>query len=138
MNVTPQRLAVYRALCESEDHPSPEQLYQRVRKHLPALSLATIYKTLDALKGLGVVVEVSALGDTKRYDANDAHHHHLVCTRCHTVTDFYDDRFDALAAPRDLGGFRVDSLTVQLKGLCATCAPPAQSKPNTKQKKRSS
>ena len=53
LNVTPQRLAVYRALLESDDHPSPEQLYQRVRVAMPSLSLATIYKALDALRGAG-------------------------------------------------------------------------------------
>lgn len=135
MNVTPQRLAVYRALLESEDHPSPEQLYQRVRKHLPTLSLATIYKALDALTALGVVSEVSRTGDAKRYDANDERHHHLVCTRCHRVTDFYDDRFDALPPPRELSGFRVETLTVQVKGLCAACAPPGKA---NGRKKRSS
>lgn len=122
MNVTPQRLAVYRALLESDDHPSPEILFQRVRKSMPSLSLATIYKSLDALEGLGVVAEVATASDTKRFDANDEHHHHLVCTRCDKVTDLYDDRYDALAAPRHLAGFVVHTLTVQVKGLCAACA----------------
>ena len=122
LNVTPQRLAVYRALLESEDHPSPEALYRRVRRTLPSLSLATIYKALDALEKLGVVSEVSPLGDSKRYDANDERHHHLMCTRCGKVSDFYDPRFDALRAPRRLDGFVVQALTVQMKGLCAVCA----------------
>jgi Fur family peroxide stress response transcriptional regulator len=122
MNVTPQRLAIYRALLESEDHPSPETLYRRVRKHLPSLSLATIYKALDALESLGVVAQVSPVGEAKRYDANDSRHHHLVCTRCKKVVDFYDDRFDELKAPRGLAGFVVQALTVQVKGLCAPCS----------------
>jgi len=122
MNVTPQRLAIYRALLESEDHPSPEVLYRRVRKHLPSLSLATIYKALDALEALGVVSQVSPVGEAKRYDANDARHHHLVCTRCKKVVDFYDDHFDELKAPRGLAGFVVQELTVQVKGLCAACS----------------
>jgi Fur family transcriptional regulator, peroxide stress response regulator len=133
MNVTPQRLAVYRALLESADHPSPEQLYQRVRVAMPSLSLATIYKALDALQELGLVVEVSPMGEHKRYDANDERHHHLVCTQCHKVSDFYDERFDALAPPPRLGGFRVQTLTVQLKGLCSDCAAPPPEKARKKQ-----
>ena len=138
LNVTPQRLAVYRALLESEDHPSPEQLYQRVRPLMPSLSLATIYKALDALQALGLVEEVSPLGEHKRYDANDDRHHHLVCTQCHKVSDFYDERFDALAPPNKLGGFHVHALTVQLKGLCSDCAPPRQTLRSSARAKKSS
>lgn len=122
MNVTPQRLAVYRALLESEDHPSPEILFRRVRKSMPSLSLATVYKALDTLELLGVVARVATASDTKRFDANDERHHHLVCTRCQKVVDLYDERFDALAAPRQISGFVVQTLTVQVKGLCARCA----------------
>ena len=63
MNVTPQRVAVYRALLQAEDHPSPEELYRRVRRRMPSLSLATIYKALDALTRLGVAREVSVISE---------------------------------------------------------------------------
>ncbi len=55
MNVTPQRIAIYRALLDSEDHPTPEMLYRSVSTEMPSLSLATIYKTLDALAAVGLV-----------------------------------------------------------------------------------
>ena len=87
MSVTPQRAAIYRALLESEDHPSPEILYRRVHRRMPSLSLATIYKALDALVGLGLVRQVDVAGETKRYDANLDRHHHMICTRCRKVTD---------------------------------------------------
>ncbi len=122
MNVTAQRLAVYRALLEADDHPTPEQLYQRVRRRMPSLSLATIYKALEALEKLGAVAQVSPVGDVKRFDANDEHHHHLVCNGCRKVVDFYDERFDALKAPRKLNGFLVAGLRVEVRGLCADCA----------------
>jgi Fur family peroxide stress response transcriptional regulator len=122
MNVTPQRLAVYRALLAAEDHPSPEALYRRIRPAMPSLSLATIYKALDALARLGVVREVSAISERKRYDANTDRHHHLICTRCKRVTDVYDDALDAVAPPRRLQGFVPHAVSVQVTGLCAACA----------------
>lgn len=122
MNLTPQRVTIYRALLESEDHPSPEVLYERVRPQLPQLSLATIYKALDALMRLGVVREVSAISDSKRFDANLDWHHHLICTRCQKVTDFYDASLDTLAPPKRLAGFVSESVSVQVMGLCAACA----------------
>ncbi len=122
MNVTPQRLAVYRALLEAEDHPSPELLYRRLRPSMPSLSLATIYKALDALARLGLVREVSVVGERKRFDANVDRHHHLVCTRCKKVVDFYDEALDGLTPRRGLGGFVPHSVSVQVMGLCGGCA----------------
>ncbi len=124
MNVTPQRLAIYRALLKSEDHPTPEQLFARVRKELPSLSLATVYKVLYVLKQLGLVDEVSTISEAKRFDANHLSHHHLVCVRCDKVIDYYDRGFDALPLPRHLPGFEAQSLMVQINGLCQACARP--------------
>src|ERR1700756_2964990 len=82
MNVTPQRLAVYRALLVSEEHPTPEMLFRTVSVEMPSLSLATIYKALDTLTEIGLARPVATDGDSRRYDANDTPHHHLVCSVC--------------------------------------------------------
>ena len=84
--VTPQRLAIFRRLAATDRHPSAEELHAAVRREMPTLSLATVYKTLDALAGIGAVRPVSRLGARGRWDANLEPHHHLVCTSCGTVT----------------------------------------------------
>jgi Fur family peroxide stress response transcriptional regulator len=53
--VTPQLLTVFRHLAAGHGHPSAEELYATVRRELPTLSLATVYKTLDALARVGAV-----------------------------------------------------------------------------------
>lgn len=121
MNVTPQRVAVYRALLESEDHPTPEMLYQTVSREMPSLSVATIYKTLDALVSLGLVRTVPVDGDRRRYDANDETHHHLVCSSCGKVRDYTSVEFDALVPPRRVAGFAPKSVSVTLTGTCDDC-----------------
>jgi Fur family peroxide stress response transcriptional regulator len=122
MNVTPQRVEIYRALLEAEDHPSPEALFKRVKRKMPSISLATIYKALDALSTLGVVREVSTISETKRYDANLDKHHHLICTKCKRIQDYYDEELDAVAPPRRLAGFVAQSVSVEVIGLCPSCA----------------
>ncbi|HLU64879.1 MAG TPA: transcriptional repressor, partial [Kofleriaceae bacterium] len=84
--------------------------------------LATIYKALDTLCELGLVQEVSVVGEGKRYDANVDRHHHLICTACKQVVDHYDPKLDALRPPRRLPGFHARSVSVQVLGLCAACA----------------
>lgn len=122
MAVTPQRLAIYRALVESPDHPSPEALYERVRPAMPALSLATIYKTLEALAALGLASELPTTGNSRRYDGNVDRHHHLVCVRCNRVVDYSHPALDRLAPPRRLPGFTAHHLSVNIHGLCEACA----------------
>ncbi len=121
MNVTPQRVAVYKALLESEEHPTPEMLFRRVRRGMPSLSLATVYKALDALEKLGLVQALEADSDSRRYDANMDRHHHLVCTRCRSVIDFYDAGFDRLKPTGKLTRFSPRSVSVKILGLCASC-----------------
>jgi Fur family peroxide stress response transcriptional regulator len=119
--LTPQRIAIYGALLESRDHPSPEAVYDRVKPRLPGVSLATIYKTLDTLVQLGVAAEVPAQGATKRYDANMERHHHLVCERCNEIEDFYDEAMSP-RLPRTKNGFVARSVSCYVYGLCDRCA----------------
>ena len=123
MNITPQRLGIYRARLESYDHPSPEALYERVKAQMPSISLATIYKTLDTLVELGFASELPSTGDTKRYDANMSHHHHLVCRSCNAVEDFEDQTLSAVKAPRRINGFQPESISIHVHGLCRRCNP---------------
>ena len=121
--VTPQRVAIYKALLQSEAHPDAEAVYEKVRAEIPNLSLATVYKNLEALEKLGVVRELTPLHETARFDANLDRHHHLVCTDCKKVLDLYDDDLDGLQLPAARAkGFRVSHIRVQVEGWCPDCA----------------
>jgi len=122
MNLTPQRLAVYRAVLESEEHPTPEILYRRVRRSMPSLSLATIYKALEALVKLGLVQQIAADTDSRRYDANMNRHHHIVCTGCRKITDFYDQALDQLRPTKRIPQFSLSEVSVTILGTCTRCS----------------
>jgi Fur family peroxide stress response transcriptional regulator len=124
--VTAQRLAVFRHLASAgADHPSAEELYATVRRELPTLSLATVYKTLDALARIGAVRQVSRAGARSRWDAGLESHHHLVCIQCGSVSDVIDARLDAVkpraAALAGRHGFAASGHIVEIFGRCATC-----------------
>lgn len=123
VKATPQRLEVYRALLATDSHPSPEAIYQVVKTRMPSVSLATIYKTLEALRAAGLARLVSHAGDTKRYDGRTDPHHHLVCRACGRIVDFVHPAFQDLSLPAPPGGFITDEVSVQLLGYCnSTCA----------------
>ena len=118
--VTHQRLAIFRALLESESHPDAEALYTSLRGAYPTLSLATVYKTLEMLQSLGLARAVSSPGPTRRFDGNQHPHHHLWCTQCRRLTDVELDELADIALPAGLG-FQVTDVSIQFNGICAPC-----------------
>lgn len=126
LSVTTQRLAIFEALASSREHPTAEQLHRAVQRRIPTLSLATVYKNLEALKAIGAVSDVNPLRAQGRYESAlpgtgaGRPHHHLVCTSCGKVVDLFDRGFDALAL-RNAHGFSVQAVRVQAEGLCPSC-----------------
>jgi len=120
MPVTHQRLAVFRALLESESHPDADAIHKSLRAAYPTLSLGTVYKTLETLQSLGLAHAVSSPGPTRRFDGNRTPHHHLLCTRCGRLMDVELDQLAQIALPAGLD-FQVTDLTIQFNGICSTC-----------------
>ncbi|MEO6463087.1 MAG: transcriptional repressor [Candidatus Eisenbacteria bacterium] len=118
--MTHQRLAVFRALLESETHPDAEAIHKSLRDTYPTLALGTVYKTLEMLESLGLARAVSSPGPTRRYDGNQHPHHHLWCTRCRRLTDVELDEVADIALPAALA-FQVTDITIQFSGVCADC-----------------
>jgi len=128
LSVTHQRLAIFEALASSREHPSAEQLHKAVQRRIPALSLATVYKNLEALRAAGAASDVNTLHEQGRYEAAlpgtgaGRPHHHLVCVSCKKVIDVHDARFDSLrVSPRVTQGFEVRAVRVQVEGICPDC-----------------
>jgi Fe2+ or Zn2+ uptake regulation protein len=124
--VTHQRLAIFAVLASSREHPSAEQLHKAVQRRIPTLSLATVYKNLEALKAIGAVADVNPLHEQGRYEAAlpgtgaGRPHHHLVCVSCKKVRDLHDSELDGLRV-KNAQGFDVRAVRVQAEGLCPDC-----------------
>ena len=87
LKVTPQRLAIFRMLRGTKVHPSAETIYNSLQAEHPTMSLATVYKTLDAFVQNGLVQQLNLGEDSYRYDADTSAHSHMKCTSCHSVMD---------------------------------------------------
>jgi Fur family peroxide stress response transcriptional regulator len=89
LKLTHQRLEVFRELASTDDHPSADTIYKRVRARVPTISLDTVYRTLWTLEDHALIARVHAFDDRARFDANLTPHQHLICTRCKSVRDFH-------------------------------------------------
>jgi Fur family peroxide stress response transcriptional regulator len=122
LRVTPQRLAIYRALVASDRHPTAQGLFEQLQPTLPSLSQATVYNNLQALVESGLIQEVGEAGDGSiHYDANQAPHINLVCVRCHRIEDF--DYALEQVAQRVIAqsGYQVQGMSIAYYGVCPRC-----------------
>ncbi len=121
--VTHQRLVVYRALMQMCDHPSPEQIYERVRGELPSISLGTVYKTLHVFLAAGLIREVSPHHGSLRIEPNAEHHCHFFCLQCHTITDLEPSEVDVVPLMNSVPeNFQVDRVSLEVRGVCGHCS----------------
>ena len=124
--LTPQRVAIVRALLGHEGHPSVEQLHKEILPDFPTTSLATVYKTIHLLKEQGEVLELGFGELGSRYDGRrPLPHPHLICTRCGAIADPAGDNPEAMeelvATLATQAGFTVTSHRFDIFGLCPAC-----------------
>lgn len=121
LNVTYQRLLIYKTLMKTKTHPTAEKIYHDVKTEYPSISLATVYKTLETLAEHNLIQKVTPLHDLARYDGDTAPHHHLVCLECRKIVDVYDDYLNQLPLPEN-SHFNIKGYRIQFEGICEECA----------------
>ena len=120
--VTPQRLAVIRALLASENHPSTDEICAAVRRRNPHVSLATVHRILEQFCEVGEARKVTLLHDVARYDGNVEPHHHVLCVRCRRVHDIEIPDVDKiLEGTSSLGEFALIRCSVEIDAICERC-----------------
>lgn len=135
MRVTPQRAHVWRLLAETGAHLSAEEIWERVRGVLAGMELSTVYRTLDALREAGLVVESRLPEGPALFEAHVSSHPHLVCERCgeishpETSPEVARGLLAAIAAGSE--GFEVRELHVLAKGTCPECIGQEEDEPPT-------
>ena len=119
---TPQRQVLYEVMQKMPGHPSPEEVYARVKRRIPAISLGTVYKNIHLFVENGVFREVSMHHGSLRVELNSHLHHHMVCSHCKAITDIEEKDLGALPALQQLpGGFQVERYAIDVIGICAAC-----------------
>lgn len=122
VRVTPQRMAIIRAVEATGSHPDADAVYRQVSREYPHISRDTVYRTLSMMEEKNIIGAVVFVGNSKRYDPNTAVHHHLICIRCRKIVDFSDTEFDRLEVPSSaIESFQVLRTTVHVEGICNEC-----------------
>ena len=121
--MTQQRKLILEELRQMDNHPSADEIYEKVRLRLPRISLGTVYRNLEVLSELGEIQKLELSGSLKRFDWNTQKHYHIRCIGCNRVDD-------APIAPLNQLENKLYSATVfqiighnlEFTGLCPECS----------------
>jgi Fur family ferric uptake transcriptional regulator len=121
---TRQRLRVLAALSAERNDATAQRIHDRLRLEGDRVGLATVYRTVSLLSEHGVIdALMHRPGEVCYRLCGEGHHHHLVCDRCHSVTELGDCELEPWLT--ELGAqhrFTVTAHTVEVTGVCAACA----------------
>jgi Fur family transcriptional regulator, ferric uptake regulator len=121
--LTPQRNLIWEVLRDAGRHMTAEEVAAEVRRTLPDVNVSTVYRTLELLVSLDLVVETRLEGSACYYEVSpEPTHHHFVCTQCGAVGHFGDELLapvhEELAARQT---FAVSQIQVTAFGVCRDC-----------------
>ncbi|MFP4474709.1 MAG: Fur family transcriptional regulator [Desulfatibacillaceae bacterium] len=122
LRMTRQRKVILEELADVTTHPTADQVYVLVRKRLPHISLATVYRNLEVLSEVGAIKKLDLGGTQRRYDGDTSEHHHVRCIHCQRVDDV---PADACVVPDpdsiQVKGFEIIGQRLEFLGICQDC-----------------
>lgn len=135
LRMTRQRRVILEELRATDQHPSADDLYGRVKQKMPRISLGTVYRNLEILTELGEIQTIATAGNLKRFDGMAQNHYHMRCMTCDRLFDAPLEVCDALErALQAKTEFRVLSHQLEFVGICPECQArrSAESRPEQK------
>lgn len=119
---TKQLQLIWDAVKDDKSHPTADQIYDRVRKKMPNISLGTVYRNLQKLVA-DEKLQVLMRGRSQHFDPLVGSHQHFICDRCDRVYDVLVDQqreIKPYKLPHE--GFKVTSHQLAFYGICKHCA----------------
>jgi len=119
--LTSQRLEIIGLLARDMTHPGAGDIFRKVRKRVPSISMSTVYYTLDMLKKEGLLRELEFYDQDNRYDVTTADHINLICKKCGKIADFPGELFFSADAVEKRTGFQPVAMRFEYYGYCKDC-----------------
>jgi Fur family peroxide stress response transcriptional regulator len=122
LRMTVQRMAVFREVAGTAEHPDADAVLRRVKRRVPGIALDTVYRILYRLEDEGLISRVQMSSDRLRFDGRVEPHHHFVCSECGRVRDFASAEVDRLRLPAEaLACGEIRARHLQVRGVCREC-----------------
>ena len=120
--MTNQRRVILEELKQLRSHPTADEVYHIVRRRLPKVSIATVYRNLEVLCSEGFVQKMDIPGTQRRFDGDTKNHYHVRCVACGRVEDVDLDPIPALEQTiRNRSEYKILSHRLEFIGFCHDC-----------------
>jgi len=119
--LTPQRREIIKMIAHDRSHPGATDIFARVRKTAPEMSMSTVYYTLEMLKKEGLLRELEFYDRDNRYDITVADHINLICKKCGKIEDFPGDVPFSSEMVKEKTGFQPVAMRYEYYGYCKEC-----------------
>lgn len=120
---TPQRIAICRIVMHSREHPTAKMIYDIVKKVHPTVSLATVYNTLEVLRDLNLIQELTFPGNKARFDSYMKAHVNLICLQCGNIEDVEDPTTGIISEKISISTkFEPKGQRIDVYGTCPKCS----------------
>ncbi|TLP37652.1 Fur family transcriptional regulator [Arcobacter arenosus] len=120
LKVTPQRVAIVEELYKN-GHMNIDDLYKNLLEKFPSISLATIYKNVNAMVEKIFLNEVKVPDAKTVYELVKEEHSHLVCSSCGKIEDIIIDTSVLNNTLSSVSNFKIDNTEVVFQGTCEKC-----------------
>jgi Fur family peroxide stress response transcriptional regulator len=121
LKATPQRLAIMN-IVQGHGHINIDNLYEEVKKRFSSISLATIYKNINAMTQNLLLSEVKLPNEKSVYEIVKENHSHMQCTQCKNIVDIHVDTSTIIEDVSSSYSFQVQSSELVLSGVCEHCS----------------
>ena len=122
LRMTNQRELILTKVRESRQHLSADELYELVKKDMPRISLATVYRNLEILSEAGLIKKLEISGRQKRFDYDVSDHDHIYCVKCHRIDNLDTERMSLSRVPDEAKrGYAVSGYRLEVAGICPEC-----------------
>lgn len=120
IRVTPQRMAVFQVLADSDCHMSVDAVYEKVKETIPNISLATVYSILEFFRDKSMLTEIKIDFEKSFYEFRTDSHHHFMCTECKKIMDV-DIPFCKTICAKSVDGHKITDFQGYFYGICKDC-----------------
>lgn len=122
MKYSKQKELILQTVKENKIHPSAETVYDLVRKNIPNISLATVYRNLNKMSEMGLLQKLDNVDGVARFDGELSDHYHFICEKCGKIFDIDKDEIpnlEELIARKS--NFEITAYNITLRGFCHMC-----------------
>jgi len=120
LKATPQRIYMVNEI-EKKGHINIDDLYESLKKSFPYISLATVYKNINAMVENSLLSEVKIPKMKTKYELTKDEHAHLICAKCGALEDIFIDTRCINDVIMQKSGYNIEKTLVKFEGICPKC-----------------